>query len=206
MLLTIRCFCCVHALWFSACPRSLRMKKKVGDHRPRNSAQYEQVVELWWGLCALRHGIQNPMPMGAILTCHPAQSTKWLDWVAKRCELWHIRTGFIHEYKAKKSFLTKITSWPFVKFNGACAHYVMLSKFQWKPFWLATHGQRDPQNDWTATQNRVNSYVFVQAPFQTNLLARTVTKKSASRRWQKWGVFICLFFFIIGKPNRPIMA
>ena len=28
----------------------------------------------------------------------------------------------------------------------------MVSKFQWKPFWLAT--QRDPQNDWTATQNR----------------------------------------------------
>ena len=27
--------------------------------------------------------------------------------------------------------------------NGACAHYVMVSKFQWKPFWLAT--QRDPQ-------------------------------------------------------------
>ena len=43
-----------------------------------------------------------------------------------------------------------------VRSNGACAHYVMVSKFQWKPFWLAT--QRDPQNDWTATQNRVNYY------------------------------------------------
>ena len=39
-------------------------------------------------------------------------------------------------------------------FDGACAHYVMVSKFQWKPFWLAT--QRDWQNDWTATQNSVN--------------------------------------------------
>ena len=29
--------------------------------------------------------------------------------------------------------------------NGACAHYVIVSKFQWKPFWLAT--QREPQND-----------------------------------------------------------
>ena len=38
--------------------------------------------------------------------------------------------------------------------DGACAHYVMVSKFQWQPFWLAT--QRDAQNDWTATQNRVN--------------------------------------------------
>ena len=44
----------------------------------------------------------------------------------------------------------------------ACAHYVMVSKFQWKPFWLAT--QRDPRNDWTATQNGVNYDVFAQAP------------------------------------------
>ena len=49
--------------------------------------------------------------------------------------------------------------------NGACAHYVMVSKFQWKPFWLAT--QRDLQNDWTATQNRVNYDVFAQAPSTT---------------------------------------
>ena len=39
----------------------------------------------------------------------------------------------------------------------------MVSKFQWKPFWLAT--QRDPRNDWAATQNRVNYDVFAQAPF-----------------------------------------
>ena len=32
-----------------------------------------------------------------------------------------------------------------------------------KPFWLAT--QRNSQNDWTATQNRVNYDVFAQAPF-----------------------------------------
>ena len=48
------------------------------------------------------------------------------------------------------------------QWNVACVHYVMVSKFQWKPFWLAT--QRDPQNDWTATQNRVNYDVFAQAP------------------------------------------
>ena len=35
-------------------------------------------------------------------------------------------------------------------------------QFQWKPFWLAT--QRDPQNDWPATPNRVNYDVFAQAP------------------------------------------
>ena len=51
--------------------------------------------------------------------------------------------------------------------NGACAHYVMVSKFQWKPFWLQSATQRDPQNDLTATtatQNRVNYDVFAQAP------------------------------------------
>ena len=52
--------------------------------------------------------------------------------------------------------------------NGACAHYVMVSKFQWTPFWLAT--QRDPQKDWTATQNhRVNYDVFAQAPLDGHL-------------------------------------
>ena len=33
--------------------------------------------------------------MQVILACHPALSTKWLDWVAKWCQLWRIRTGFI---------------------------------------------------------------------------------------------------------------
>ena len=35
-------------------------------------------------------------------------------------------------------------------------------QFQWKPFWLVT--QRDPQNDWTAAQNRVIDDVFAQTP------------------------------------------
>ena len=43
----------------------------------------------------------------------------------------------------------------------------MVSKLQWKPLWLAT--QRDPQNDWTATQNRVNYDVFAQAPLIAKL-------------------------------------
>ena len=43
----------------------------------------------------------------------------------------------------------------------------MVSKFQWKPFWLAT--QRDPENDWTATQKRVKYDVFAQAPLAMNL-------------------------------------
>ena len=45
----------------------------------------------WWGLCELRHGIQ--ISMEAILACHPAGSTEWLDCHPKSCELWRIRTG-----------------------------------------------------------------------------------------------------------------
>ena len=67
--------------------------------------------------------------------------------------------------------------------NGACAHYVMVSKFQWKPFWLA---QRDPQNDWTATQNRVNYDVFAQAP--SYLLKPASTLARSCRVWPtSWG-------------------
>ena len=44
-----------------------------------------------WGLCALRHGIQ--ISMEAILACHLARSTEWLDCHPKSCELWRIRTG-----------------------------------------------------------------------------------------------------------------
>ena len=43
------------------------------------------------GACVLRHGIQ--ISMEAILACHPAWSTEWLDCVAKGCELRRIRTG-----------------------------------------------------------------------------------------------------------------
>ena len=52
--------------------------------------------------------------------------------------------------------------------DGASAHYVMVSKFQWKPFWLAI--QLDPQNDWAGWQNLVNYDVFAAyAPLQYQL-------------------------------------
>ena len=61
-----------------------------------------------WGLWALRIGIQ--ISMEAILACHPARSTEWLDCHPKPCELWRIRTGpirlcgssFFHFKKKKK--------------------------------------------------------------------------------------------------------
>ena len=46
--------------------------------------------------------------------------------------------------------------------GGGGARYVMVSKFQWKPFLLAT--QLFPQNDWTGWQNGVNDDVCTQAP------------------------------------------
>ena len=63
-----------------------------------------------WEPCALHHGIQ--FSMEASLACHPARSTEWLDWVAKWCELWRIRTGPI----SKKSSLamqleTRAVTW-----------------------------------------------------------------------------------------------
>ena len=51
----------------------------------------ESMLTHTMGLCALRHGIQ--ISMEAILACHPARSTEWLDCHPKSCELWRIRTG-----------------------------------------------------------------------------------------------------------------
>ena len=64
------------------------------------------------------------------------------------------------------TFMSWLCWWPIVQQPptghfpdiGASAHYIMVSKFQWKPFWLAT--QRDPQNDGTATPNRVTYDIF----------------------------------------------
>ena len=59
------------------------------------------------------------------------------------------------------------------------AHYVTVSKFKWKPFWLAT--QRDPQNDLTATQSRVNYDVFAQTrPWQKKRALKFALKGSGS--------------------------
>ena len=46
--------------------------------------------------------------------------------------------------------------------DGGRVHYVIVSKVQWKPFWLAT--QLYPQNDWTGWQNGVNDDECAQAP------------------------------------------
>ena len=55
------------------------------------SCESSAPADIEWGLCALRHCIQ--ISMEAILACHPARSTEWLDCHPKSCELWRIRTG-----------------------------------------------------------------------------------------------------------------
>ena len=49
--------------------------------------------------------------------------------------------------------------------NGGHALYVMVSKIQWKPFWLGI--QLYSQNDWTGRQNGVNDDVCAQAQFHS---------------------------------------
>ena len=55
------------------------------------------------------------------------------------------------------------------------AHYVMVSKIQWKPFWLAT--QPYLQNDWTGWQNGVNDDVCVHAPSSGLTVVEAVSNK-----------------------------
>ena len=75
---------------------------------------------------------------------------------------------------------------------GACAHYVIVSKIQWKPFWLAT-------------QNRMNYDLFAQAP-----LAR-MSSVPCRFQQQDWCVFYamsCLswmFFFPCGVVQGAII-
>ena len=79
--------------------------------------------------------------------------------------------------------------------NGACAHYVMVSKFQWKPFWLSQ--QRDPQNDWTATQNCVNYDVFAQASFRK----WSALEKSSDRLESVNNIIAVHYFLHVRRPT-----
>ena len=94
------------------------------------------------------------------------------DWTISRSGLpgLHVSCFCRKQGKRKGSFTHCYLQFVLIMYvSWACAHYVMVSKFQWKPFWLAT--QRDPQNDWTATQNRVTYDVLACA--QAPLSART---------------------------------
>ena len=133
----------------------------------------------------------NALPLWVPMACptHTLQAVSWSYTNGNVAAAWHsdkshaFRHGFSYPYIPACDFCTSfmshalclksnnslagrsfLTEKPRIRIrpDGACAHYVMVSKFQWKPFWLAT--QRDPQNDWTVTQNGVNYDVFAQAP------------------------------------------
>ena len=72
----------------------------------------------------------------------------------------------------------------FGQLNGACAHYVMVSKFQWNPFWLAT--QRDPQNDWTATQKSCELWCICTGPINRSVCLR----KTSSVLYVLWATYL----------------
>ena len=61
-----------------------------------------------WDLCVLRYDIQ--ISMEAILACHPARSTEWLDWVVKSCELWRSRTGPIQLIRHVQCEITSVSA------------------------------------------------------------------------------------------------
>ena len=90
-----------------------------------------------WGLCTLHHGIQ--ISMEAILACHPARSTEWLDCHPKWCELWRIRTGPIwprNGWESKKGVLTcHTTSWRTFSFASLERHFRCWSNQRRISFW-----------------------------------------------------------------------
>ena len=107
------------------------------------------------------------VPRSNSLACHVC---------ALRCTRPGVREQmfFLKLLKVKEG-ITRLNKRVDCVFDGACAHYIMVSKIQWKPFWLAT--QRDPQNDWTGWQNRVNYDVVTQAPFPQETNASLTTSR-----------------------------
>ena len=57
----------------------------------------------------------------------------------------------------------------FILFKGGRAHYIIESKVQWKPFWLAT--QQYPQNDWLGG-NFLYTMAYTHGPIVSALNAR----------------------------------
>ena len=73
------------------------------------TTQNDHHYNLNGGRARCAHGIQNAME--AILTCHPALSTKRLDWVAKCCERWRMRTGPILTARQGPTNMTGFCYW-----------------------------------------------------------------------------------------------
>ena len=124
------------------------------------------------GLYTLRHGIQSSME--AILACHPALSTKWLDWVAILCESWRIRTDPILQkhHKATSDFKTvteKLTvTYPRISIDQPSAiHNLQVKRKRTKKcLHLRTKRKKSQSLLWISkTLKEQDSYLTVQVLF-----------------------------------------
>ena len=72
------------------------------------------------------------------------------------------------------------TWWKGNRFNGACAHSgLMVSKVQWRPFWLAT--QLYPQKEWTGWQFRVSYGIYSHSSYSFGELSSKLLRPSELR-------------------------
>ena len=127
-------------------------KKKKKKKRVQSETCQELVFEpglTWMGGVRITPWydttIQNSME--AILACHPALSTEWLDWVATSCGLWRMHTGPI-------ALRDTVIDLPWRTSAGfACqpwSHHVISRTLWWstrKQKWTRAQLRRSSQND-----------------------------------------------------------
>ena len=125
-----------------------------------------------WGLCALRHGIQ--ISMEAILACHPARSTEWLDCHPKSCELWRIPTGPIPcsllqaNWFTPKEELFRQLGWPALRWRREITSLTMFHKL--------LHSRPEPLSECLFQYASATSARSRRKPFQL-LLPHTRTTR-----------------------------
>ena len=113
-----------HNLAWDHCLRYITKFRQVKKKKSENTPSQFENKPVEWGVCALRHGIQ--ISMEAILACHPARSTEWLECHPKWCELWRIRTGPISWFLCSRFLCSWILLGPRnlpTLPNGPCVHF-----------------------------------------------------------------------------------
>ena len=91
--------------------------------------------------------------------------------------------------------------------KGAFEHYVMVSKFQWKQFWLAT--QRDPQKDchpqsrelWRIRTGRIVFLRHFQHTCTLSAFAKVFEFPYHFVFFPKWTLFMISFRFFVLNPD-----
>ena len=97
------------------------------------------------GACA-HYFMASKYSMEAILSCHPALSTEWPDWVAISCELWRICTG-------------PVLFWCWLKGYSTCKNNFMPSSIDW--LWIEKTLPRF--FSFQGVYNHLNMFVVVAA-------------------------------------------